>query len=82
MRYMAFVASLICCLILPDWCLQCPSPQALLSQRPPTHRSCPHMADAVPADIAGRTAAAAGTATNANGDLTAPTDGFPVSPAA
>jgi hypothetical protein len=80
MRYMAFVASLICSLILPDMVFAMPVAPGLLSQRPPTHRSCRHMADAVPADIAGRMAAAGGT--NSIGDPSIPTDGFPASPVA
>ena len=32
------------------------------SQKPPTHKSCPHVADVAPADIAGHMAAAGGTA--------------------
>jgi hypothetical protein len=63
----------------PILCLQCPSPQAIRSQRPATQGSCSHVEDAVPTDIAGRTAAAGGTAGNANGDPSVPADGSPAS---
>ena len=62
MRKIAVIASLICCLVLSDMAFAMPIASAIWSQKPPTHKSCPHVADVAPADIAGHMAAAGRTA--------------------
>ncbi len=79
MRNIAFIASLICCLVLPDMVSAMPVAQALRSRRPPARTSCPRLKDVVTTDIAGPTATASKTATNSNGDPSAGTDGSPAS---